>query len=463
MDIENSKCSAFVNLVFTLRKFFNGKIYPIFLALSILISHSFSIEVFGITIVLSTVFIGLLVCDDLKFFISPLTYSLFMFSEKSVSSGKYYEKPYLIAIACGSIALILFLVAHTVIYRKRLDFKSFIKSKLVWGFAALSIAAMLNGCLNFKEYHFGNILYALAFVFSLLGIFFLFSINLNKNSKLTDYLIYVLFIMSLTVTSELFIAFTNQIQIVNGEIVKESVKVGWGMWNNIGGVLSFLLPIHFYYAATVKKLGPIFFFTGLISYGAIVLTLSRSSLLTASFIMLICVVISCFLGKNKLINRIFCGALFTLGILAFIALWGKISNVLGDYLSRGLDDNGRFEMYLHGLKNFLNHPIFGGGFNSSYATDHQFIIFLPYRYHNTIIQMMATCGLVGISSYLFHRYQTVRLFIVERSIANLFLALSISALLITSLLDNHFFNIYPAFIYTIILVVVEKSSKKYGC
>ena len=34
--------------------------------------------------------------------------------------------------------------------------------------------------------------------------------------------------------------------------------VGWGMWNNIGGMLAMLLPIHFYFAATIKKYGILF-------------------------------------------------------------------------------------------------------------------------------------------------------------------------------------------------------------
>lgn len=460
MNIAKEKNNNFTKFVLTLRNFYNSRIYPLILALSILISHSFSLEELGIAVVLGTVLLGLLVCDDLKFFILPLTCSLFMFSEKSVATGKYYETPYLIAIACGSLVLISFFIAHFIIYRKNVTVKGFAKSRLLMGFILLSASALLNGCLNFKEYQLGNLLYALAFIFSLLGIFFLFSINLNNNTDLKSYLMFVLYVISVVVTLELFIAFTNQIQIVNGQIVKESVKIGWGMWNNIGGILTLLLPIHFYYATTIKRYGAVFYITGLISYGAIALTLSRSSLLTSTFILLACVVIACFLGSNKLLNRIFTGALFTLGIIAFILLCGKISSILGDYLSRGLDDNGRFEMYMHGLKNFLSHPIFGGGFNSSYATEHQFIIFLPYRYHNTIIQMMATCGSVGLLAYLFHRYQTVKLFIKERCLPNLFLALSISALLITSLLDNHFFNIYPAFIYTIILVTVEKYSHK---
>jgi O-antigen ligase len=144
-------------------------------------------------------------------------------------------------------------------------------------------------------------------------------------------------------------------------------------------------------------------------------------------------------------------------LIAVIILWKKITGILGDYINRGFDDNGRFEMYLHGLKNFLSHPIFGGGFYSSYATEHMFIHFLPYRYHNTLIQMLATCGIFGFSSYLFHRFQTVKLFISKKKISTLFIALCIGTMLLGSLLDNHFFNIYPAIIYSTMLMAVEKT------
>ena len=337
---------------------------------------------------------------------------------------------------------------------------SFAKSRLLMGFILLSASALLNGCLNFKEYQLGNLLYALAFIFSLLGIFFLFSINLNNNTDLKSYLMFVLYVISVVVTLELFIAFTNQIQIVNGQIVKESVKIGWGMWNNIGGILTLLLPIHFYYATTIKRYGAVFYITGLISYGAIALTLSRSSLLTSTFILLACVVIACFLGSNKLLNRIFTGALFTLGIIAFILLWGKISSILGDYLSRGLDDNGRFEMYLHGLKNFLSHPIFGGGFNSSYATEHQFIIFLPYRYHNTIIQLLASGGIVMFMAYSYHRIETLIMCFKKLTLEKFCIGLCIAGLLSTSLLDCHFFNIGPGFLYSALLLFLEIADER---
>jgi O-antigen ligase len=236
--------------------------------------------------------------------------------------------------------------------------------------------------------------------------------------------------------------------------------VGWGMWNNIGGMLAMLLPIHFYFAATVKKLGAAFYISGAISFLAIVLTLSRSSLLVSCLIIVISAIACCFFGNNKKICRIITGAIFAIGVLGIILLWNKISSILGDYLSRGLDDNGRFDIYKKGFENFLQNPIFGGGFYSVDAQEHTFAFFLPDRYHNTIIQMLGACGIVGLLAYAFHRYQVVRLFWLKRSLYTFFAFLSICALLLTSLLDNHFFNFYPTFIYSIILAIISNTEKE---
>ncbi len=471
--IKENKSSAntgFKKFIFYLRWFLNSKFYPILIAVSVLISHTFSIEEFGITMVLLTVFTGLIICDDLSFIISPLFLSFFMFSEKSVSSGRFYEKPYLIAMVIGAIVFGAFIIAHFIIHRKNITLKSFSSSKLSSGFVLLSIAFLLNGCLNLDEYEIGNITFSIALIFSLLGIFFLFTINVNKSKSLMNNLMFILFLVSVLITLEVLIAVilaervpsaidTYKFQIVNGELFKNSIKLGWGMWNNIGGFLAFLLPVHFYLASTKKKVGFIFYITALISMLATTITLSRSSLLSAGITFVICAILCCFTGVNKKINRIITIAIFVLGVIGIIVLWGKITTILGDYISRGLDDNGRFEMYKHGLLNYLLNPIFGGGFTSSYPTEYQFIFFLPYRYHNTIIQMLATCGSIGIFAYLYHRYQTIKLFFARKTLSTVYLALCIGTFLFASMFDNHFFNIYPAFTYSIMLMAIEKTTE----
>ena len=442
------------------KSFLDGYYYPCLILLATLISHALSIELLGIITYTVTVGIGFIVCDDLKFLISPLFMFTLMFSEKSVSAGVFYTTPYLVAIVIFAVFLATMIVIHFILNRKQIDFKCILKSKLFLGFAILCGAFLLNGFFNFDEYVFGNFTFALFMIISLALIFFLFYVGLKFNEETKKYFMYVLLTVSILVTLELFLLFTNQIRFVNGEIVKESVMAGWGMWNNIGGMLAFLVPVHFYFAATVKKYGFLFYGTGLVSYLAIVLTLSRSSLLVSTGIIGLCAIICCFWGENKKINRIITCGIAIIGILGIILLWDKISNILGDYLARGLDDNGRFDIYRRGIKNFLNNPIFGGGFHSVVAQEYEFVSFMPDKYHNTIIQMMGTCGIVGLLAYLFHRYQTIKVFLSNKSLYSVFCALCISAFLLTSLLDNHFFNIYPAFIYATILVIIEKDGAK---
>ena len=437
--------------------FLNGYYYPLLICICALISHTFSIELFGVFVLVASVSLGFLFCQDLKFLLSPLFMFILMFSQPSVESGVFYETPYLVAMVCfGAYVLALF-VAHFIINRSRLTFSGFLKSPLFVGYALLCGAYLLNGALNFDEYVFGNIIFALIQIASLGLIFFIFHINLNVDKNTVKYLFYVLYLTSILVTLQVFISFiSGQVEFQNGEIVKESLLFGWGMWNNAGGILAFLLPTHFYFSSTIKKYGLVFYITGIISYLAIVVSLSRSSLLVSTFMIVGCAFISCFAGKNKKTNRLITASIAILGILGIIILWNKISNILGDYLSRGFSDNGRFEIYRKGLANFANNPIFGGGFHSVKAQEHTFVKFLPDRYHNTFIQMMGACGIVGLLSYLFHRAQTIMLFWKKRTIATLFLGICVLTLLLTSMLDNHFFNIYPAFIYSVILVVLDK-------
>lgn len=438
--------------------FINSLYYPVFIALLVLIGHTFSLELFSAITLLTTVGLGLIFCCDLKFLVSPLFMFIFIFSQKSVEGGKFYSKPYIIAMISVGLALIGLFVFHFIYYRKSLDIKALSKSRLLIGILALSASFLLNGFLNFKNYSIQNITFAIIIVVSLALVFFIFQVNYKANEKSKDYLFFVLYLTSIVLTLELLLSFVHQIKLENGEILKESILLGWGMWNNIGGMLAFLLPSHFYFATTAKRFGYVFYFTGVLSYVATVLTLSRSSLLTASLIIAISIICSCCMGNNKKFNRIISLTLLCAGILFATVFFSKISAVLNDFLQRGFNDNGRFNIYRHGLESFLENPIFGNGFASDYKLEYEFVKFLPFRYHNTIIQIMAGCGSVGLISYLYHRYTTAKLLIEKKSLFSLFSGLCIVSLLLCSLLDNHFFNIYPLFIYSVILVVNEKAT-----
>ena len=436
--------------------FINSFYYSILCAILVFISHTFNIELLSIVLVGLSASLGLLVSDNLNFILTPALTIFFSLSEKNSfgGQGSFYTVESLTTVAMICLIFVTCLVAHYVLNRKKYDFKSVIKSPIFYGILFLSISFLFNNFLPKEQFYWKDFGFSLALLIAYLGIFIILYTGLDFSKDLKKNVIFALFVSSALVTLEFYSLFlTGQIQFENGEIVKESIVTGWGIWNTMGCYLSMLLPIHFYLASFVKKYGFIFYGTGLISYLAIVLSLSRSSLLAGTFVMGISIILCCFSGENKKVNRIISISLAIVGIVGIILLWDKIANILGDYISRGLDDNGRFEIYITGWNKFLSHPIFGCGFyNSHYINE----IGLPFGYHNTIVQMIASCGIIGLVAYLFHRYQTIMLFIKNRNIKNIYLALCICALLITSLLDIHMFSLYPTLYYILILITIEK-------
>ena len=99
------------------------------------------------------------------------------------------------------------------------------------------------------------------------------------------------------------------------------------------------------------------------------------------------------------------------------------------------------------------------GFGNSHGVNDKFVIAAPEFFHNTVIQMLASCGILGFLAYAFHRYQTVKLFVSHRTPISFFLGMSVLTLLLTSLLDIHLFNIFPAMFYSVILCVLERDGK----
>lgn len=443
-------------------KVINGWIYPVFIAATVLLTHTFSLEILGISIIALSAILGLFVCNyDLKFIISPAIMLIFSISEKSsnLGNGPLFSVPSLIAIAVISTIFVISITIYFIKNRNHYDFKKVCKSPLFWGFVVLSITFATNGWFDSESFSWLNLGFTVALILSYIGFFTIFYISIDFSKDFRKYLVFVLFVASILVTVEFYSLFLNgQIKFdENGEMIKESIITGWGIWNTMGNMLTLLLPVHFYIASYFKKYGFIFYITGLISYLAVVLTLSRSSLLSSTILLGICAILSCFIGVNKKINRIITMSLVIVGSVGILLLWDKISNILGDYISRGLDDNGRFDIYLFGLNKFIEHPVFGGGFYNAYHVNTEG---LPFCYHNTIIQMLASCGTVGFLAYVYHRFETIKLIWKKRSGRNIFLFLCICGLLITSLLDVHMFSIYPVFYYSLILIAIEKSPDK---
>ena len=110
----------------------------------------------------------------------------------------------------------------------------------------------------------------------------------------------------------------------------------------------------------------------------------------------------------------------------------------------------------------MDEPLVGKGFTACETVqwgNHSDNPFWPARYHNTYVQILATCGLIGLVAYIYHRVQTVKIVMKDFNHEKLFMAIGILAIILISLIDCHLFNVGPAIIYSGLLLFIEKQNK----
>ena len=167
--------------------------------------------------------------------------------------------------------------------------------------------------------------------------------------------------------------------------------------------------------------------------------------------------------------HIFHAVIIVAPVLALIAfddellqIFETIRNLTGDPSFKE-----RLRTYAEGFRQFRQFPLFGGSFFPveywpySWSTAEAFLNWFPPRWHNTFVQMLATGGVSLFAGYLLHRVQTVKLFVKNFNTGKLFAGLTVLALLLTSLVDCHFFNIGPVLFYSALLAFVEHQT--YQC
>ena len=442
-------------------------------ALTVL-AFAFSLEIAFYTVVCVYATYVSIFCDDLK----PLM-PLFVFCYVTPSLGNNPGKSdqglfygasgiYLICIVSVAIlSVIVRLILDEDIGRANLFTK---KRSLLLSMTLLGASYLLSGIGSEKylEYVKSNIIFALIQFGSVVLLYFIFSSAIKWDKFDVDYFAWFGMIMGLVVAAEVGIIYITEDVIVNGAIVRGRIYSGWGCYNNIGAIISMSIPFAFHFACR-KKWGPVFLLVGCLLFAGVVFSCSRGSIVGGAFAFGVSFIYTFFKAENKLAVRITSIALMILGGIAAIffmdeaiALFKGVPNIseVTDG-SLNFNDSGRFDIYLSGLEVYLKNPIFGQTFYPAsfpmydFSTVDSFSAFFPPRWHNTIIQMLASCGTVGIIAYGIHRIDTVRLSLSKRTNTNTYIAISILALLGMSLLDCHFFNVGPVFFYSMALAVME--------
>ena len=250
--------------------------------------------------------------------------------------------------------------------------------------------------------------------------------------------------------------------IIDGSIQRNNLYTGWGICNNIGGMLIMMIPAAFH--LSLKKYYRNWF--GVLAASAFLIgayfTCSRAAMIIGTGIYFLSFLLMLrYADDPKRPALIFIFFVVCL-LLTVIVRWDRVKVLFEFILRRGLKLSKRDIVYTDGLKLFTQSPIFGTTFYPpaevaphDFSSSEVFSNFFPARWHNTIVQLLACCGLFGLVAYGFHRVQTVKLFLTKPCARKLFTAASILTLILASLVDCHFFNIGPVLFYSIALAFGE--------
>ena len=396
-----------------------------------------------------------------------------LFSAGNNPSGDYGKNDFSTPQAVVQLVVILGLVVLCLVARFVFEVAVVRRNNnkrplLTPGFVALGIAYILSGIFSHYDY-FRTVIFGVVQIVSLCATyyFFFYTVDWSKRKVSDGALIFSIIGIGMFIeVIGMYLKPNVLLRIYDGTFVRSDLKSGWGVYNNVGGMMAMLMPAPFYYAVT-KKRKLFYLFTATLLMLGVILSQSRGAIVSAGAVYIACTVFT-FVYTPKSTHKslaIIFATIYAIAIVGAAMLYLRPSDsvILDSMVDSGLDDSGRFDIYQIGLKQFLEAPFFGNGFYCSEGIVFQYgqgVIptegyFLPPRYHNTVVQLLASCGIVGLVAYGYHRFQTIKLFVKKPAPHKIFLAMGLLAHILASLLDCHMFNMGPGLTYGMMLLFAE--------
>lgn len=445
-----------------INRFLGSPQYVLVVMLLSAVANILSLELFAYSIftllVLYTCFLG----EDLLP-IMPLFVFSYIIPSKENNPGRNDTTIFSLEHGGIYIGCLAVLIIVGIVYRVIRDRHTFFgrKYRLLPGMLLLTVAYMIGGLGRVDSFtQLKSVLFGLLQGCTILLPYFLFSGGVNWKKVQKDYFPWLGVCVGCLLLLELAWVYLSSDIIKDGVILRLGIYTGWGICNNIGGLLIMMIPFAFCLAANHRR-GWVGAVIGSIFLVGTLFTCSRNAILTGFAVFLISVILTLYYGQDRKGPSI--AVIFCIGIvmLLTIAFHKQLLQLFSIIIQKGFSFSTRDTIYEEGMKLFFQSPLFGTSFYSpgyipfDWSESEIFSNFFPPRWHNTFVQLAACCGIVGVGAYVFHRVQTVCLLLLQRTPERVFVACSVLALIVSSLFDCHFFNIGPVLFYSIALAFAE--------
>ncbi|MGM9969512.1 MAG: O-antigen ligase family protein [Anaeroplasma sp.] len=366
------------------------EIYTIFIFALALFGWLFSYEIFSSIIIIFGI-LALLICKDFKYLIPVILGIIF-----SYSTGFNINEFPISLIVLGSI-LVLLCILNTSYSLKKFHFDKYHACYLIITILGL-IALLWN-----HNIPVGNeILYLVHLTWLLyLFVYFVFKININKN--IFNDVLMVLTYLGILISIETCIVYFQNPDI-EASIV---LMLGWGIVNEAGIMLCFIMPAIFFKIINSKNIKIITIELGklaIILIG-IIFTTSRGAYLFGGLEFVLLSLVAILFSKKKKFVRYSFLSLFALGIISVFFVLGidKIISIVQNTFVNGFNSTGRVDLWKRGIDIYSTNiftMLFGNGMVAEFyeglskPTESGWdIVYIVY--HSTIIESLVSFGLIG--------------------------------------------------------------------
>lgn len=446
--------------------FLYSPVYLIFLGLITILSNVLSWEVYVYPVLLLT---GICVCLFSRDLLPIFPIFACGYISPSLSNNPGLENDSIFSFSGAGIMLwgLILLLAASLVYRLVTDpdfgGKKFLNKKraLLPGMLVLAITYTISGVTSgqWSEYGLRNLLFSFIQLVAVGGLYYLLSGAVQWDRAPREYLPWTAICVGYILVVEMLNIYATKEVIVDGTISRVHIATGWGHYNSIGALLTVIIPLPF--LLTGKRYGWFAYLSTLLFYVILLFTCSRGSIIFGTVVYAASYILSLIHSRNA--RRQILAHIAVLVLLGFAVAKCReqILQMFSIFETMGLESPGREETYREGIKQFRKFPVFGGSFYPvdywpyAWATADTFSTLFPPRWHNTFVQLLATGGVVCLAGYLFHRIQTIRLFLKNCTTEKLIAGMSVAGLLLTSMVDCHFFNVGPVLTYSAVLAFVE--------
>lgn len=462
IKIKNSKAVDIIKNVLS------SKYFPFATAAATLLSYYLGLDVVLFYYIAIVGILMLLTLDD----ITPII-SLFLFMSVSISlintpsptmgNSDYYHRPEIYI----QIFIIVGLFISAAVYRliKTVIEKKFTLTPLFYGLCAFALALFINGLFS-ENYNPKNLLFGLIMAASFLGIFSVLKDNIKSGSESYEKIAYSFLALSALLVIELIVAYaTTEGLFENGLINRYKLIFGWGVYNTFGVLLVMCIPSVIFLSGK-KKFGFVYTLYSFVLFVAVFFSCSRQAMVGGIIVYPFCLAALFYKGKNRIANACILAAAAVAGVILIgvynEAVFRFFKEIFDNVVVDGeLNGSGRIRIWREAFEFFKAFPVFGKGFYVKFSyTAQSGLGFIPYMCHNTILELLSACGVVGFGAYAVHRVQTAVSFFKNVTIERALIATTILAMVIICLFDNHMFNIFPTIIYSCLIAVLDAGERK---